>query len=275
MTTPELPPYLTLDEAAKTITKRLGEEWTARDLIGYAYRNEISIFARISTDAKMVRVEPIEGEKNIVIAEAGSLPRIGANACNTLLLAGEAEFTELTYPRTVNLLGQPVEAMVTVWKLAEGETAPIFRIDDCRLSSDGVLQLINKQTKTVIDLPKNQDYISPAKTELIKGEPSKIIKRTFAGLHFNSDQWGRNLSDPPKWLEPCRVSIGSKGKRVSHTWNPVLIGIALIGKTLTTNQRGQITSLTQKIITIEQVDLKFMQLKDWSDKWQEETEPFR
>lgn len=184
MKAPQLPPYLTLEEAAFTITNKLGTSWTVRDLIGYAYMNEISICARITTGAKLVRVEPIKGEENTIIAEAGSLPFISAKSCMALLLTGQAEFTEMTYQSSVNLAGMLIETMVTVWKLADGETAPTFGIDDCRVSSDGVLQLITKQT-ALKDLPKTQ--VSIPKTTHSLSKNWKDEARRLADEFFDKD----------------------------------------------------------------------------------------
>lgn len=109
---------------------------------------------------------------------------------------------------------------------------------------------------TTEELPSMQSDTIPAKAEPTRGEPKKVIQRAFADLHFDYSQWGRYLGDVPKWLKPCRVSRGSKGKRVSHSWNPVLIGIALMDKG----------------VTKKQLNLVFMDLKDWKDEWQETTD---
>lgn len=128
------------------------------------------------------------------------------------------------------------------------------------LSRPFALNLI-KDNATPID-PYDMDITHPmaqadnAKAEVIKSEPKRVIQRVFADLHFDYKQWGRNLGDVPQWLEPCRVSRGSKGKRVSHTWDPVLIGLALMDKG----------------ITKKQLNLVFMDLKDWKSKWQEKTD---
>lgn len=89
-----------------------------------------------------------------------------------------------------------------------------------------------------------------------KAVQKKVIQKVFNGLHFDYDQWGRALGDVPKWLINCRVSRGSKGKRVSHTWDPVLIGLALMDKG----------------ITKKQLNLAFMGLKEWLKEWQEKTD---
>ena len=184
MTTPQLAPYLTLDKAASAISNKMGTSCTVSDLIGYAYRNEISICARISTGATLVRVGPIKGEENTIFAEAGSLPFISAKSCRALLLTGRAEFTEMTYPSSVNLAGNLIETMVTVWKLSEGEIAPTFGIEDCRVSSDGVLQLISKQT-ALKNLPKPQ--VSKPKTTHSLSQNWKDEARRLADEFFDKD----------------------------------------------------------------------------------------
>ena len=201
MTTPQLAPYLTLDEAALAISNTLGTSWTVSDLIGYAYRNEISICARISTGATLVRVESIKGEENTIIAEAGSLTFISAKSCRALLLTGQAEFTEMTYPSSVNLAGKLTEAMVTVWMLADGETAPTFGIDDCRVSSDGVLQLISKQT-ALKDL-------SITKDDNFSGEKKAAINITEMWI---AEAWKQGTTYMEAWrnagYEPTIENIG-------------------------------------------------------------------
>jgi len=255
MTTPQLAPYLSLDEAASYISKELGTSWTVSDLIGYAYRNEISICARISTGTKLVRVVPIKGEENNIIAEAGSLTFISAKSCRALLLTGQAEFTEITYPSSVNLAGKLTETMVTVWKLAEGEIAPTFGIVDCKVSSDGVLQLISKQT-AIKDLPFNKSNETP-----IKGMCKLDIAKAFDGIKWSYDEWRNNLANIPKWLEPSLVSRGSKKSHVSHSWNPVIIALSLMDP--------------PRNISIKRLDVVFLGLKKWNEEWQEKTELFR
>lgn len=109
---------------------------------------------------------------------------------------------------------------------------------------------------SILPMVDVQEAQHPASSLSTKGEPKKVIQRVFAGMHFDYAQWGSNLADVPNWLIPCRVSRGSKGKRVSHTWNPVLIGLALMDKG----------------ITKKQLNLAFMNLKDWSAEWQEITD---
>lgn len=93
-----------------------------------------------------------------------------------------------------------------------------------------------------------------------KGLSKNSIIVIFDGLYWKSDQWKRNLGDVPKWLECALVLKGSRPKRVSHTWNPVLIGIALI---------------ESQNIDLRKLDKVFKSLDDWNEEWQEKTEFYR
>lgn len=93
--------------------------------------------------------------------------------------------------------------------------------------------------------------------DIAKGLIKKKIMSAFDGLYFDSYHWGRNLATPPDWLKECRVAKGTV--KVSATWNPVSIAIAL-------SDRG---------IKLTQLDAVFKRLKDWEDEWQEKSERFR
>jgi len=140
---PPFPPYLTLTEAAQALTARLGQQWTGKHVLGCASRGEISVYARIAHAVRLVRVAPIDGEPNEIIGEAGSLPRISAKAVQALLLSDVADFKELTYTRSVDFFGKPEKTSVTEWTLAPGETAPTISPDACRVSREGVEQLLS------------------------------------------------------------------------------------------------------------------------------------
>lgn len=143
---PPLPRYLTLDEAAQAMTDRTGKSWTARQILGCAERHEITVFARIGHAVKFVRVRPIEGKTNEIAAEAGSLPILDTKAIQALLLTGEARsrgWEELT---TIDFFGEPAQAWTTVFELAPGEQAPRVRADDCRVTANGVLRLVESYT---------------------------------------------------------------------------------------------------------------------------------
>lgn len=139
-----LPPYLTLEEAAEAASSRLGQKWTARSILGCAARGEISIFARIHSACRLVRVEPLAGEENEIVAPAGHLPRISAKAVNALLAAGVATFDELTDLRTTEVFGEKFTEMATAWKIAEGDAAPEITPDNCRVMAYSLEQLADR-----------------------------------------------------------------------------------------------------------------------------------
>jgi len=94
-------------------------------------------------------------------------------------------------------------------------------------------------------------------TKLI-GIPSEDVAIYFAGIHFeNKSKWSRALADPPKWLKSCLTVKGSKGKKRSACWDPVLIAITL-------NSNFNISKKT--------LDPIFVSLKDYSKDWQQRSD---
>ena len=62
------------------------------------------------------------------------------------------------------------------------------------------------------------------------------VAQAFENLcGWNFERWKKNLSNKPKWLRACMVTEGARGKR-QITWNPVLIGAALLNKDAKQNQ---------------------------------------
>lgn len=110
-----------------------------------------------------------------------------------------------------------------------------------------------------LDAEGPADTKSAAKVESIKGIPKQAVISAFEGLHFNQKQWSRSLASPPDWLKGCRVAKGNK--KTSATWNPILIAIKL-----TDLQRG---------VSMRKLDAVFVGLKDWTEKWQVESEFLR
>jgi len=106
---------------------------------------------------------------------------------------------------------------------------------------------------------------------IVKGLTKRQIARAFEDVYWSYDRWIKYLGSSPKWLKSCRVAIGSRAKQVSHTWNPVLIGIALIGRT-PPDKSLKINSLGVRVITVNQLDSVFSKLKDWEKDWIEKTE---
>lgn len=78
----------------------------------------------------------------------------------------------------------------------------------------------------------------------------KVIT-AFQGIYWSDSQWNKNLANPPKWLEECRVLKGTRSKNNPSTWNPVEIAIALEGKG----------------ISIKKLDAVFVGLNDWRNEW--------
>ena len=91
---------------------------------------------------------------------------------------------------------------------------------------------------------------SAAKHGITKGQ----VIGAFQDLHFDADKWSKYLGDPPNWLKDCQVTKGKQGdNKVSATWNPVLIAVALLDKKVNKNKLNAV----------------FVQLKDWADEWRE------
>jgi hypothetical protein len=97
--------------------------------------------------------------------------------------------------------------------------------------------------------------------EAARGITKQQAIRAFEGLHFRDvSGWKKALSDVPQWLEPCRVLKGKRGSNKESTlWNPVLIAIALLDKS----------------IPIKKLDTVFVRLNDWAEEWREKSEFFR
>ncbi len=109
----------------------------------------------------------------------------------------------------------------------------------------------------VEELPKTTGE-SSAPAAKVAGVKRSITKQqvinAFEPIHLDRNGWNNALSDVPKWIEPCRVTLGRKGdKTTPATWNPVLIAAALLDKG----------------ITAKQLDAVFVRLKDWADEWRE------
>jgi len=101
--------------------------------------------------------------------------------------------------------------------------------------------------------------LPPAKGEAVRGITKGEVMAAFQDLKWDYYHWGRNLASPPKWLIECRVAKGSRSKKASALWNPVLIAAALFDKK----------------ITEKKLDAVFVKLKDWTDEWQEASALFR
>ena len=76
-----------------------------------------------------------------------------------------------------------------------------------------------------------------SKEEKIGPEPVTTVQvaQAFENLRgWTFEMWKKNLSNKPKWLKACMVTEGERGKR-QITWNPVLIGAALLAQEVKQN----------------------------------------
>ncbi len=96
----------------------------------------------------------------------------------------------------------------------------------------------------------------PVVNPITKTGPKPFVKgriaSAFDGIYFSEQQWNKYLASPPKWLLGCRVARGSRGGRVSATWDPCAIAAEL-------NSRG---------ISAKKLDVVFLRLPEWSSEWQ-------
>ena len=99
----------------------------------------------------------------------------------------------------------------------------------------------------------NEQESSQAKALKIKGIDKRKIMAAFQEIKWDYDHWGKNLANPSKKLQSCRVARGSK--TASALWSPVDIGLYLL-------DGG---------VPIKKIDAVFVNLKDWIDEWQEKT----
>lgn len=81
-----------------------------------------------------------------------------------------------------------------------------------------------------------QERIEPEPTDPPRaGAPSPAplttvqMAEAFDGLRYPAGKWRKPLGNLPKWLIPSMVGRGSRGVR-ERTWNPVLLGAALVHK---------------------------------------------
>lgn len=87
-----------------------------------------------------------------------------------------------------------------------------------------------------------------------RGIDKRKVMAKFQGIKWDHDHWGKNLASPSKKLEGCRVARGNK--TASALWNPVCIGLYLLDEG----------------IPMKKLDALFVDLKDWTNEWQEKTE---
>lgn len=86
------------------------------------------------------------------------------------------------------------------------------------------------------------------------GISSEDVAICFEGIHYdNKSKWAKALADPPKWLLTCLTIKGSRGKKRSAFWDPILIAITL-------NSKFNIPK--------RKLDPIFVALKDYTKEWQ-------
>jgi hypothetical protein len=94
-----------------------------------------------------------------------------------------------------------------------------------------VVYLAEYGITAVIDSAPAQEAPTPKPVESAKAGPVPVTTRamadSFAGLHWNADQWIKKLGDKPVWLDACMVLNRGRGEG-QRLWNPVLIGSYLV-----------------------------------------------
>ena len=135
------------------------------------------------------------------------------------------------------------------------------------------LNTVQLLEERIFSLGTDESKAETKRVEVVRGLTKQPVINAFDGLYFNRAQWSRALANVPDWLIDCRVAKGNK--KASSTWNPVLIGLVLIGKSLSAKKSSGINSISQKTITVNQLDIVFNKLKDWKEEWEEKSESFR
>ncbi len=87
-----------------------------------------------------------------------------------------------------------------------------------------------------------------------RGIDKRKVAATFQNIKWDYAHWLTNLATPSKNLLDCRTARGSKS--ASSLWNPVSIGLYLLDEG----------------IPMKKLDALFVDLKDWTNEWQEKTE---
>lgn len=106
--------------------------------------------------------------------------------------------------------------------------------------------------------PATPAPVVAAQRETTKAGPVPVATRamadSFAGLHWDGEQWIKKLGDMTVWLEACLVLNRGRGEGM-RLWNPVLIGSYLVrmGHAKTNSVRAKFQ--TQPA------------LKQWLDEW--------
>lgn len=128
---------------------------------------------------------------------------------------------------------------------------------DCIVKLSAFIKWANKRAWNMPEelLLKSESAAATTKIEISKGLVKTMIAIKFHGIHWDELRWNKNLANPPKWLEECRISRGTKSKNNPSVWNPVEIAICLLDKG----------------ISITKLDAVFINLKKWREEWEEKS----
>lgn len=92
----------------------------------------------------------------------------------------------------------------------------------------------------------------------VRGISKQEVATAFKGLYWDSKKWRKSLGDPPDWLKECQKQKGVRGNnRISATWDPVGIALALLDKGVSEEELNRA--------------FKKPELKDWVGEWKEKT----
>lgn len=236
MLKPPQPDYLTLDEAAEYMTAGTKQKWTSKQIIQTAANGEISIWFRVPVSLRLVRTEPLEGEKNEIPAPAGFISRISIAACKSLIAAEVANYDGWDNPKIIDFFG-PCKTLVRDWMPAEGEIMPEIRPNDCSVSAAGIKQLLERYTEHAQVPPETAEPDPRTEVQHEGATRRGVTKREILAvdwpLHasFRQGSLENALGDVPDWLCGARMSIGGRGKgKGSNTWNPAALGAALVDR---------------------------------------------
>ena len=131
------------------------------------------------------------------------------------------------------------DALVNYYKSHDGSllwSVPGLRVplSDLRFKRDDVervAEIINKQKTAPAQSPATPVPVVAALVEPTKAGPVPVATRamadSFAGLHWDGEQWIKRLGDKPVWLDACMVLNRGRGEG-PRLWNPVLIGSYLV-----------------------------------------------
>lgn len=139
---------MTLEEAAEAMSARSNRTWSVRDIIASAERGEISVLAPWKAAVRLRRNPPLPNEQNelTTVVDCWS-PIPTASALSLLVTMKKASLGGIPglVPNPFAAVGgQPEYVLGVEWILAEGEVAPEFAIEDCRVYNHAIDQLLEK-----------------------------------------------------------------------------------------------------------------------------------